>query len=118
MEKMPRFEKASDFLSIVVVGFPFHGLSVEDVCDFDIFILVPEPENEIDPKAVRVFGEDIDKKRHLLGYVAKSCHRELEKHPPIEQEARYTAISAWGDSPRAVSLVLSRESPRPTNLSA
>ena len=91
-----------EVFEIVVVGMRFQNRTVDDVCACESFRLVPEPENQVDPEAVLVYGIRGGTEQKM-GHVSRSTLNQLPDLP--EQGKVYTPFMAPQSTPLAVTLV-------------
>jgi hypothetical protein len=66
--------KRSPFTEFLVVGLGQGGREMYKCAEDDSINLIPEPTNEYDPNAIKVFIDD----KHI-GYVAKDCTENVHK---------------------------------------
>lgn len=96
------------FLEFVLVGMRHNDVRPQAACGYNFYLLLPEPENPHDAKAVRVLGgARLDGEWRMLGHVARGSQAAL---PPLPTTGSvFESYVAYLDTPNAARIRVFRE---------
>lgn len=88
-----------DFISFVVVGMKFRGLTTKEVLEQDQLRIVHDKENAHDPEAMAIYSPN----NEHLGYISRDNKPDTKM---FEFDKDYTVIASNANGPGSVEVVL------------
>lgn len=93
--------------SFTLVGMKYHGTTAKEAEEYNRVVLVPEPNNPIDRKAIKVLGYNAADDVKVLGYVSMDSQpTQRVKVPAHDEGTIYQVYSSRASSSGATQFLL------------